>query len=173
MGPSSAAQPASGFLVTVMKSAIRNTWATPPMVNNARATGFSAAAMDSLTDYRWPGNVRELQNILEQVVLLSDDDIVEPSSLPEEFLKKTAGPADARRQTLEALAQQLVECEDYSAANPLMPQIEAVLATKMVGHADNKNQAASLLGITKPTLYNRLRNYERLSLPHTLAKRTE
>ena len=48
-----------------------------------------------------------------------------------------------------------------SDSNPLMPQIETLLASKMSTHIDNKTKAAGLLGITKPTLYSRLRGYER------------
>jgi len=113
--------------------------------------------------YPWPGNVRELQNILEQVVLLSDATIIEPVSLPEDFLKRVAGPGRYSRQTLEALAEQMVSTDDYSEANPLMPQMEALLARKMADHMDSKGKAASMLGITKPTLYNRLRGYDKLN----------
>jgi DNA-binding NtrC family response regulator len=112
--------------------------------------------------YRWPGNVRELQNVLEQIVLLCDDDIVEPASLPEDFLRRASGVGKQRWQSLEQLAQQMVESGGYSEGNPLMPQIEALLASKMSTHLDNKTKAAGLLGITKPTLYARLRGYNRL-----------
>jgi DNA-binding NtrC family response regulator/tetratricopeptide (TPR) repeat protein len=112
--------------------------------------------------HRWPGNVREFQNVLEQIVLLCDDVIVEPSSLPEDFLRRAAGGGKTRWQSLEQLVQQMVEGGGYSEANPLMPQIEVMLAQKMSTHMDNKTKAANLLGITKPTLYSRLRGYDRL-----------
>ncbi len=112
--------------------------------------------------HRWPGNVREFQNVLEQIVLLCDDVIVEPSSLPEDFLRRAAGGGKSRWQSLEQLVQQMVEGGGYSEANPLMPQIEVMLAQKMSAHMDNKTKAANLLGITKPTLYSRLRGYDRL-----------
>ena len=112
--------------------------------------------------HRWPGNVREFQNVLEQIVLLCDDVIVEPSSLPEDFLRRAAGGGKTRWQSLEQLVQQMVEAGGYSEANPLMPQIEVMLAQKMSAHMDNKTKAANLLGITKPTLYSRLRGYDRL-----------
>jgi DNA-binding NtrC family response regulator/tetratricopeptide (TPR) repeat protein len=123
---------------------------------------LSTETIKLFQQYRWPGNVRELQNVLEQIVLLCDDDIVEPASLPEDFLRRAAGGGKQRWQSLEQLAQQMVESGGYSDANPLMPQIEALLASKMSTHLDNKTRAASLLGITKPTLYSRLRGYNRL-----------
>jgi DNA-binding NtrC family response regulator/tetratricopeptide (TPR) repeat protein len=111
--------------------------------------------------YRWPGNVRELQNVLEQIVLLCDDVIVEPASLPDDFLRRAAGGGKQRWQSLEQLVQQMVESGGYSETNPLMPQIEVMLASKMSTFTDNKTRAATLLGITKPTLYSRLRGYDR------------
>jgi len=95
-------------------------------------------------------------------VLLCDDDIVEPAALPEDFLRRAAGGGKQLWQSLESLAQQMVESGGYSEANPLMRQIEALLASKMSAHLDNKTRAAALLGITKPTLYARLRGYNRL-----------
>jgi len=123
---------------------------------------LSTETIKLFQQYRWPGNVRELQNVLEQIVLLCDDDIVEPAALPEDFLRRAAGGGKQRWQSLEQLAQQMVESGGYSEANPLMPQIEALLASKMSTHLDNKTRAAGLLGITKPTLYARLRGYNRL-----------
>jgi DNA-binding NtrC family response regulator/tetratricopeptide (TPR) repeat protein len=124
---------------------------------------LSSETIKLFQKYPWPGNVRELQNVLEQIVLLCDDDIVEPASLPDDFLKRAAGGGGKQRwQSLEQLAQQMVESGGYSDSNPLMPQIEVLLASKMSTHIDNKTKAAGLLGITKPTLYSRLRGYERL-----------
>jgi two-component system response regulator AtoC len=123
---------------------------------------LSSETIKLFQKYHWPGNVRELQNILEQVVLLSDDDIIEPSSLPEDFLKNATGTSRRQFQSLEALAEQMVESGGYSEANPLMPQLEALLASKMAEHVSSKSKAAGLLGITKPTLYSRLRGYEKL-----------
>jgi DNA-binding NtrC family response regulator/tetratricopeptide (TPR) repeat protein len=122
---------------------------------------LSSETIKLFQKYKWPGNVRELQNVLEQIVLLCDDDIVEPASLPDDFLKRAAGGGRQRWESLEQLAQQMVESGAYSDSNPLMPQIETLLASKMSTHIDNKTKAAGLLGITKPTLYSRLRGYER------------
>jgi DNA-binding NtrC family response regulator/tetratricopeptide (TPR) repeat protein len=123
---------------------------------------LSSETIKLFQKHSWPGNVRELQNILEQVVLLSDDDIVEPSSLPEDFLKRVAGSAPQHRQSLEALAEQMIESGGYSEGNPLMPQLEALFAEKMTDHVSSKSKAAALLGITKPTLYTRLRTYVKM-----------
>jgi len=42
-------------------------------------------AIQRLQNYRWKGNVRELENIIERVVLLSDNEIIDVENLPEEI----------------------------------------------------------------------------------------
>jgi len=41
--------------------------------------------MTMLQNYRWKGNVRELENIIERVLLLSEGDVMDVESLPEEI----------------------------------------------------------------------------------------
>lgn len=43
---------------------------------------FADAAMEILHSYAWPGNVRELKNVVEQAVILSAGDEIQPSELP-------------------------------------------------------------------------------------------
>ncbi|MBA4493530.1 sigma 54-interacting transcriptional regulator [Paenactinomyces guangxiensis] len=44
---------------------------------------FSPEALEKLQAYKWPGNVRELQNIIERVVVIAEQQIIEPRHLPE------------------------------------------------------------------------------------------
>jgi two-component system, NtrC family, response regulator GlrR len=46
------------------------------------ARRLSARAMGALCAYAWPGNVRELENVLQQVLLLTDAETIEPEHLP-------------------------------------------------------------------------------------------
>ncbi|MBW1696357.1 MAG: sigma-54-dependent Fis family transcriptional regulator [Deltaproteobacteria bacterium] len=43
---------------------------------------MSLEAVEALSDYDWPGNVRELENLIEQLIVLSDGPRIEPSDLP-------------------------------------------------------------------------------------------
>jgi DNA-binding NtrC family response regulator/tetratricopeptide (TPR) repeat protein len=110
----------------------------------------------------WRGNVRELQNVLERIVILSDENIITPNSLPEDFLREVSGTISHASRRLEALVDEMIEQGGYSEENPLMSQIEALLAKRMVDHVKGKSRAAGLLGITKPTLYTRLKDYENM-----------
>jgi DNA-binding NtrC family response regulator len=43
---------------------------------------FSPRAWQSLCQYTWPGNVRELQNVIQQVLVMSDGDVIDDKDLP-------------------------------------------------------------------------------------------
>ncbi len=110
----------------------------------------------------WRGNVRELQNILERVVVLSDDTVITPESLPEDFLREVFGTSKQSQRRLDELVDEIIKLGGYSEANPLLPALEALIVKRMVAHVTGKGRAAELLGISKPTLYARLRDFEKL-----------
>ena len=99
---------------------------------------LSAAAIRKLMKYHWPGNIRELQHTIEKAVILSDDDVLQA----EDFLfKASAGQPSAGLQTLADMEKQMIE--------------EAL--DKYNG---NLSFIAEKLGISRQTLYNKLRRYE-------------
>jgi DNA-binding NtrC family response regulator/tetratricopeptide (TPR) repeat protein len=110
----------------------------------------------------WRGNVRELQNVLERIVVLSEEQLITPSALPEDFLQEVMGTSRQTHDRLDELVDEIVKLGNYSEANPLLRTLEALLAKRMVSHVEGKSRAASMLGISKPTLYARLRDYDKL-----------
>jgi len=108
---------------------------------------IASDAFQKLLDYSWPGNVRELQNAIEYAVVLARQGMIGVKELPAEIqlppaLQQTelgAGPRGGV-QTLDdvernAILQALAECRG------------------------NKKKAAELLGIQRPTLYNKMKRY--------------
>ncbi|MDQ3336445.1 MAG: sigma 54-interacting transcriptional regulator [Myxococcota bacterium] len=91
--------------------------------------------------YPWPGNVRELRNAIERLLVLYDGGVVEADDLPPE-LRGQAGRA-APGTLADAIAT--LEREQIAAA------IEA--------HRGNKAATARALGISRPTLDKKLRDY--------------
>jgi DNA-binding NtrC family response regulator len=91
--------------------------------------------------YAWPGNVRELKNAIERLLVLYDGGVVEVDDLPPE-LRAQAGRA-APGTLADAIAT--LEREQIAAA------IEA--------HRGNKAATARALGISRPTLDKKLRDY--------------
>lgn len=103
--------------------------------------------MKKLTAYNWPGNIRELENMLMRAMVLAKGDVIGPElfHIPEESetFQKTA--AASRK---ENLAMTLAEIEKE--------HIEKVIAAQNW----NKKRTIEILGISRPTLDKKIREYE-------------
>lgn len=54
----------------------------------AKNKKFTAEIMQFFQDYHWPGNVRQLKNIVERLVIISEENNISPKYLPDEFKAK-------------------------------------------------------------------------------------
>ncbi len=109
-------------------------------------TAISPAAQKMLANYRWPGNVRELKNAIERAVILTDGDVIEAHNLPLEL--------DRPAMTTDELAP-LMDSADKSLEDMEQAYITRVLE-KTKG---NKSEAAEILGISRSTLWQKLKKY--------------
>jgi len=123
-----------------------------------RPKRLSGEALRILMRYPWPGNVRELENAMKGSLVLSNRDVLLPEDLPAAVLRggdtaETGGEVD-----IDSVARWVLDHATYSIRVPLMPAIEKALARQLVGKVGEKTMAARLLGISKPTLYTRLKS---------------
>jgi DNA-binding NtrC family response regulator len=103
-------------------------------------------AFQKLVDYSWPGNVRELQNAMEYAVVLARQNTVTVKDLPRELQLPPA-----LQQIERSVAPQGVQSLD---------DMERVTILQALAQCHgNKKKAAQLLGIQRPTLYNKLKRY--------------
>jgi transcriptional regulator with PAS, ATPase and Fis domain len=103
-------------------------------------------AFQKLLDYSWPGNVRELQNAIEYAVVLARQNTVGIKELPREL------------QLPPALQQ--IERAIPTQGVPSLDDVERVTILQALAQCHgNKKKAAELLGIQRPTLYNKLKRY--------------
>ena len=101
--------------------------------------GFSEEVMQIFLDYDWPGNVRELQNVVEHAVILAKGEMITQIDLPHS-LKETFPRTYADISSLKDTEKNLI--------------------LKVLKETDgNKYQAAKRLGITRSTLYGKLRKH--------------
>ena len=122
--------------------------------------GINDEAIDRLMEYDWPGNIRELENVIKKAIVFAGRERLRVEDLP----RLGDGAARARGKAgLDDALRGLVEGQDFSEERPLMPRVELSLAWEVVRAVGNKTKAAKLLGITKPTLYSRLRRYAALT----------
>ena len=107
----------------------------------------SPDAFQKLLDYSWPGNVRELQNAIEYAVVLARDGVISVKEMPAEIQL----PSALQQAELGGLPRKGVQTLDDLERN-------AILQALAECHG-NKKKAAELLGIQRPTLYNKLKRY--------------
>jgi DNA-binding NtrC family response regulator len=110
-----------------------------------KVKGISKSALQLCYNYPWPGNVRQLENVLERSIILSQGDFIVPESLPDE-LKKVAG----QNQELEGLT--------LSAA--LAEAEKRILFNCLKQYNWNRQITAQILGISRTTLFNKMRQYQ-------------
>lgn len=117
---------------------------TAPVIG-LESFGLDPAVEPLLKAYRWPGNVRELRNVIERAAILSSGETITVSHLPKEIIGDRSGAQNADTGTPGMSIRSLAEIEtEY---------VRQVLT--LCG--GNKTQAAELLGITRLTLRNKLR----------------
>jgi DNA-binding NtrC family response regulator len=108
---------------------------------------ISPEAFQKLLDYSWPGNVRELQNAIEYAVVLARQGMIDVKELPAEIQL----PPVLQQTEIAALPRTGVQKLDDV-------ERTAIIHALAECHG-NKKKAAELLGIQRPTLYNKMKRY--------------
>ena len=114
-----------------------------------RDASVTGTAMKALLAYDWPGNVRELENCLERAVALSDQRLIDLSDLPPTIARAEA-PEKTSRFELSTSGDPATDLEDIERAT-----IQRVFV-KVNG---DKALAGKMLGISRATLYRKLKRY--------------
>lgn len=111
--------------------------------------GVTPDALRLLMCYEWPGNVRELKNVCEQVIVLTETDIITADDLPDEIKGKGLNfDSSNSPQTLKDITKNLTT------------EIEKKIILDTLEENDwNRNDTAEKLGITPRTLYNKIKDY--------------
>ena len=107
----------------------------------------SPDAFQKLLEYSWPGNVRELQNAIEYAVVLARQGMIGVKELPAEIQL----PAALQQAELNALPRSGVQSLDDLERTAILQALAECRG--------NKKKAAELLGIQRPTLYNKMKRY--------------
>lgn len=112
---------------------------------------LSSDAAAALLRYPWPGNVRQLRNVVERAVMLTDGDVVHADVLE---LPASTKPS----QPLRAIPPPLPL---HAARGRVADAVEEEqIARALVATRGSRARAARLLGISRSTLYNKLKRYK-------------
>jgi len=109
---------------------------------NAGVQSLSPDAVDAIDAYAWPGNVRELENRIKRAVIMADGKSLSAGDLD---LQAGVVPSD---DVLPINLRAAREVADRKAIRQAMSRTE-----------NNISGAAKLLGISRPTLYDLLKQY--------------
>jgi DNA-binding NtrC family response regulator len=108
----------------------------------------SAETFRVLRHYSWPGNVRELKNVIQRAIVMAKSDELTADLIPARILEAAGAAADAGSQafpihlgmTLDAVEKEFIRMT-------------------LASTAGNKKEAAAILGISRRTLYDKLKKY--------------
>ncbi len=109
---------------------------------NKKLSLLSDDILTLFKNYAWPGNVRELKHVIERMVVTAKGSGLSIKDLPKEILEAKKPRAAGKG----VLTKEDAEKENIQ---------RALLETN-----NNKSQAAKLLGITRKTLFNKLKSYQ-------------
>lgn len=94
--------------------------------------------MEKLSNYEWPGNVRELQHAVEKAVIMSEYQILKPSDF---VFNTTTKSLISKEMTLDEMEHKLI-------------------SDTIRRYGNNISVVAGKLGITRQTLYNKMKKYK-------------
>ena len=110
-----------------------------------RRRGISADAAGALIAYDWPGNVLELRNMMERSVNVAESEYITPDDLPAGFSRaversRSGSRGYVRRRSGDTYDRDLV-------------------VSLLEKYGDNKTKVCEELGISRPTLYRKLKKW--------------
>lgn len=113
---------------------------------------ISPAAMKTMFQHDWPGNVRELENCIERAVALGDQEMIDVSDLP---------PAVRHQQAQSVSVETAILADEATgSSNTDLEELERETIQRVFEqvHGD-KARARKMLGISRATLYRKLKRY--------------
>src|SRR5207244_2255789 len=108
----------------------------------------TTAAMKCLLQYDWPGNVRELENSIERAVALGDRRTIDIDDLPPTIASASSSPDSGLELPSSSLSSTDLEDIERATIKRVFEQVKG-----------DKALAGKILGISRATLYRKLKRY--------------
>ena len=108
-----------------------------------KITRITPNAISAMISYNWPCNVRELENTIERATIIAASDLITLNDLPEEISRHSFQPLESHQPFAES-------------AQPATAEM-TILKELLRERRGNISQVAKDLGISRPTLYKKLK----------------
>lgn len=113
-----------------------------------REVKFSKEVIELLYKYNWPGNVRELANLVERVVVTSQESVIKLELIPNKYFARTQNPAETE--------------SNFESLSDAVEKYELKLVKSTLEFCKTREEAASKLGISLSGLSRRIRRLKQL-----------
>jgi len=115
---------------------------------------ISAEARTLLLNYDWPGNIRELENTLCRAMILCDGNMLMHADLP----PRIRGDLPAESPSASSDLDKLKLSDAVAEATERLEKM--LIISRLAQHKGNRTATAESLGISRKTLFNKMRQYD-------------
>ncbi|OMP66243.1 sigma-54 interaction domain-containing protein [Domibacillus epiphyticus] len=114
---------------------------------------FHPSTYDILVHYEWPGNIRELENLVERLILTTEETTIYPKHLPSSI----RGMDNGENQERWSIEQ---EAEGKQDLKKTLEEVEKRLIEKAYQQCKTTYEMADYLGISQPSVIYKLKKYK-------------
>lgn len=111
------------------------------------------STFEILLAYRWPGNVRELENLVERLILTTEEIIIQPSCLPSYII----GQDTASSEDIPPIEKFNFDDHDLKT---ILERVEKWIILKTHKQCKSTYEMAKYLGISQPSVIRKLKKYK-------------
>lgn len=122
---------------------------------------YSDAALQAFSQATWPGNIRQLENAVERAVNICEQSVIMPDDLGLDYTDTRTAQniaSDSNHSTHTNVPAEVANLNTNSEA--MLGEMEQALITRLMDENENNiSRVARSLGVSRPTLYRKLKKY--------------
>jgi len=130
--------------------------------HGVRIEHIDAGVFQALLEYPWPGNVRELEHVVQRAVIYCRGGVLEPQHLPGHILSGAVGPTNDPTVILPGgspSVQPAAMIHSQSLGGQMALTEKEIIEQTLFKNSFSRTKSAKELGISRVTLYNKMKKY--------------
>jgi two-component system, NtrC family, response regulator AtoC len=130
--------------------------------HGVRIDHIEPTVFQALMEYPWPGNVRELEHVVQRAVIYCRGGVLEPHHLPGHILSGAAGPTNDPTVILPGgspAMQPASALHSQSLGGQMALTEKEIIEQTLFKNSFSRTKSAKELGISRVTLYNKMKKY--------------